>query len=148
MTAGRPSSFTQETANAICELIAEGFTIRQICAREDMPSSTTIFRWIADNAEFREQYARAKDSQLERMADELVDIAEDGSNDWEERESKNGSTYIALNKEAIERSRLRIDTRKWLLGKLKPKKYGDKITHQGDSDHPFVVKVDSSDANL
>ena len=62
----------------------------------------------------------------------MLEIADDGTNDWIERQNaRSGETYIALNDEAISRSRLRVEARKWLMGKMKPKKYGDKI----DVDH-------------
>jgi hypothetical protein len=94
------------------------------------------------------------DLRVDVMADEIIDIAEDGRNDWEERENKDGSTYTALNREAIERSRLRIDARKWTVSKLKPKKYGDRI--QSDVDlsvtvtvvNPFQVAQDAAAALL
>ena len=100
-----------------------------------MPSASTVFKWLRDIEEFSQQYARAKEAQTDAMAEEILDIAEDGRNDWIEAENKRtGETYIELNREAIERSRIRIDARKWLMGKLKPKKYGDKVdvAHTGD----------------
>lgn len=98
-----------------------------------MPDKSTVLRWLRDREEFRVQYARAKQEGAEVMAEEILDIADDGRNDWEEREGR-GGTYIALNREAIERSKLRVDARKWVMSKLLPKKYGDKldVAHTGD----------------
>ena len=86
-----------------------------------------------------ERYMRAQKSrQAEYFAEELIDIADDGRNDWEERENqKTGASYIALNEEAISRSKVRIETRKWLMGKMKPKKYGDKTLHGSDPENPL-----------
>jgi len=93
--------------------------------------------------EFCQKYTRAKEIQADKFNEELIDIADDGRNDWEERESeRGGGTYIALNKEAIARSRLRVETRKWLMGKHKPKKYGDKLQLSGDEDNPIHTKSD------
>lgn len=125
---GRPSDFTQELADEICERICTGESVRQIADLEHMPSRQTIYRWLLKNEGFRDQYARAKEFQSDYHAEEILDIADDGTNDWEEREFKNGKgTYIALNDEAIARSRLRVEARKWLMGKMKPKKYGDHL---------------------
>ncbi len=124
---GRPSTFTQETADAICARMAEGETLRQICRDEGMPEQRTVFRWLEASEAFRQQYARAREALMDTFADEIIDIAEDGRNDWEERENhRTGETYIALNHEAVARSAQRIDARKWLMAKCAPKKYGDK----------------------
>jgi hypothetical protein len=64
------------------------------------------------------------------MADELLEISDDASNDWMARRAKSGDIESVPDNEAVQRSRLRVDTRKWLMGKLKPKKYGDKIQHE------------------
>jgi hypothetical protein len=67
----------------------------------------------------------------EIMADEILEIADDGTNDWMERQQRNGSIETVTNKDHLERSRQRIDARKWLLSKALPKKYGDKQTIDG-----------------
>jgi hypothetical protein len=94
-----------------------------------MPSSSTIFRWLLDETKktFWEQYEKARNIQAEHMFEQLLDIADDGTNDWMERETANGGTYTVLNNEAIGRSRLRVDTRKWYLSKVLPKKFGEKV---------------------
>lgn len=125
---GRPSDYTQEMADLICTRIADGESVRAICADPDMPSKAAVFRWLAAHEGFRDQYARAKEAQLEHMADELLDIADDGTNDWVERRNSDGEvTGYVVNGEAVQRSKLRADTRKWLLSKLIPKKYGDRV---------------------
>jgi hypothetical protein len=126
---GRRSDYTPELADTICERIADGQSVREIAAAEDMPAMSTIFRWLSERAEFQEQYARAKEAQAEYMADEILHIADDGTNDWMERGSGENKAWVE-NGEALGRSRLRIDARKWLLGKLQPKKYGDKVAHE------------------
>lgn len=99
-----------------------------------MPSIATVFSWMRKHDEFLKQYARAKQESADAMAEDVLDIADDGENDWMERARPDGSTFVALNSEAIQRSRLRVDTRKWLMAKMKPKKYGDAIdvTSAGD----------------
>lgn len=140
---GRPSEFTQEIADAICERIADGESLRSICTDDEMPNKATVFRWLAKNPDFSDQYARARETQADTLFDECLDIADDGRNDWVERERKDGTTYIALNEEAIARSRLRLDARKWMAGKLRPKVYGDKValTGGGEGDAPIKTQL-------
>ncbi len=105
-----------------------------------MPGKSTIFRWLAKHAEFRDQYARACEARTEAHADEILAIADDGSNDWMQK--NHGDTIVWVeNGEAIRRSQLRIDSRKWLMSKLSPKKYGDKVTqeHSGPNGGPIVI---------
>jgi hypothetical protein len=137
---GRPSDYSPEIADLICERIADGESVRAICADDNMPSKSMVFRWLSAHEEFRDQYARAKEAQAEHMADEMLDIADDGSNDWMERRNADGSTYEVVNGEHIQRSRVRIDARKWLLSKLAPKKYGEKIQHAGHDGGALTVR--------
>lgn len=122
---GRPSSFTQEVADEICRRMAEGQSLRAILRDEGMPSWMTVWRWSEDNEAFRAQYARARQAQAHRWVDEIVEISDDDSRDWTERDG-----VPVVNGEAIQRSRLRVDTRKWFASKVLPKIYGDKIEHQ------------------
>ena len=128
MTA-RESTFTPEIGAEICERIATGESLRAICRHEPFPTARTVHRWIEDDVQgFRQQYARARERQAEWLADELLDISDDGSNDWMEREG-----FTTLNGEHVQRSKLRVDTRKWVASKLLPKKYGDRVdlNHNG-----------------
>jgi hypothetical protein len=96
-----------------------------------MPNKSTILRWNFEDGEiykeFQDLYARALIIRAHSWAEEIIDISDDGRNDWEERESKNGNTFIALNQEHVQRSRLRVDSRKFLLAKMLPRLYGDKV---------------------
>jgi hypothetical protein len=127
---GRPSDYSQETVDRICERIADGESLRSICVDEDMPDKATVFRWLAAHDSFRDQYSRARETQAETIFDEMLDIADDGSNDWMERKNSDGENIgWQENGEAIRRSQLRIAARQWMLGKMAPKKYGDKVTN-------------------
>jgi hypothetical protein len=76
--------------------------------------------------EFADRYARAKEIQADVMSEELLDIVDDGTNDWTTKTF--GHTEIeVVNQEAVQRSKLRYEARRWLMGKMKPKKYGDKM---------------------
>lgn len=133
---GRPSKFTQAVALEICNRIAQGESLIQICRNsEHLPCKTTIINWLlcGKYKDFVVQYTQAREAQMEHYSDEILEIADDGQNDWMERESKNGETFEVENHEVLNRSRLRVDARKWLMSKLAPKKYGDKQTleHSG-----------------
>lgn len=130
----RPSSFTPEMGDMICEAIADGRSLRSICDADDMPSKSTVFKWLAEREEFSDQYARAREAAGDAMADDMLDIADDGRNDWMAQRDDGGEvTGWRENGEALRRSALRIDARKWLASKLQPKKYGDKtqLEHSG-----------------
>lgn len=123
MTNGRPSAFSPEIADLICEEIANGRSLRAICADAAMPSKASVFRWLAQEEGFRDQYARAREAQADALADEILDIADDGANDTYTDEEGRERT----NADVIARSRLRVDARKWIAAKLKPKVYGEKL---------------------
>ena len=135
----RPSKFTQEIAGLICERLANGESLRSICGEDVMPSQSMVFRWLASDEAFREMYARAREAQADTLFDEILDIADDARNDWMEKRSAEGEQVgWQENGEAIRRSQLRIDARKWMAGKLRPKKYGDKL----DVEHGGAVRFD------
>lgn len=128
MPAGRPSEYTEEAGTIICLRLAEGESLRSVCRDDAMPDKTTVLRWLARYPEFRIQYAQAKVDGAEALAEELFEIADDGTNDWMELTDSDDNPYgYKANGEHIQRSKLRIDTRKWYLSKIMPKKYGDRI---------------------
>ncbi len=140
---GRPSSYTDALAVKICRRIAEGESLRKVCLDSDMPDKMTVLRWLAnfeEKAEFRAQYARAREMQADALFDEALEIADDASGDWTTTEDGKK----VLDHEHVQRSRLRVDTRKWAAGKLAPKRYGDKIQHTGDGGGPIRVRPDLS----
>jgi len=122
----RPSEYNKIKAAKICEQLAMGKSLRTVCEDEEMPSVFTVYYWMGKYPEFSEQYARAKQDGAEAWAEEILDIADDGSNDWMSANDPENPGY-KQNGEAIQRARLRVDSRKWLLSKLLPKKYGDKL---------------------
>jgi len=104
----RPSEFSPEIANAICERLIDGESLRAICQTEGMPNASTVCRWLGQNEEFRQQYAHARDAQADTLADGILDIVDDKGGD-------------------AQRDRLRVDARKWLAAKMAPKRYGDSV---------------------
>ena len=131
---GRPSDYSVETATRLCSLMAEGKSLRSICEAADMPDKSTVFRWLNTHEEFQDQYARAMAARTDAMAEELLEIADDGKNDVTIEDGRE-----VVNHEHIQRSRLRVDTRKWLMARMAPKKYGDRVTNEliGDKDNPL-----------
>lgn len=136
----RPTGYNQKIADIICERISDGESLRAICREESMPSKSSVFKWLGMHKEFSDQYARAKEEQAETLADEIVSIA-----DEEETFIKNhdgGTTEVTFDSVAVARNRLRIDARKWVASKLKPKKYGDKLGVEGPgANGEFVTKM-------
>lgn len=131
---GRPTRYTEELAEEICRRVSNGETLAEICRDAHIPPRGTIVQWDADNREgFANRYARAKQWQLEHWADEVITVADDGTNDWVERNDPENPGY-QLNGEHIQRSRLRTDSRKWMLAKLMPSRYGDRVSHEHGSD--------------
>lgn len=107
--------FSQELADRICAELAEGQSLRTICKAEGMPTKTAVFNWLRVNETFREQYAIAKQESADAFVEEMLDIADDLTDEAQSR-------------------RVRVDTRKWIASKLKPKKYGDKLELAGKVD--------------
>jgi hypothetical protein len=133
----------------ICERIANGESLRQILETEGMPASSTVFKWLSDDASFSEQYARAREAQADAVFDDILSIADDGRNDWMQRNYGEETRWVE-NGEAIRRSQLRIDARKWMAGKLKPKKYGERLDlhHSGGIETMSEEQVNARLAEL
>lgn len=138
---GRPTRYTQEVARSICIRIASGESTRKIARDDDMPAESTIRLWVLDDVEgFAAQYTRAIQLRAMGWAEEVVEISDDGTND----------TYIdpetgaeKTNHEIVARSRLRVDSRKWMLSKVLPKIYGDKLdlNHGVQPENPLATML-------
>ena len=129
---GRPTTYSQETADKICELIARGMSLRAICASADMPAGGTVYRWLAEHQDFQEQYARAREEQADGFADEIIDIADS----------------VAPETGEVAKAKLQIDARKWKAAKLAPKKYGDKSeidVKSSDGSMRPAVRIDAEE---
>lgn len=129
-----PSSYTVDVADFILEKLTAGLSLKEICREyENTPDESTVRKWALDDVEgFRARYSTAREIGYHSMADEIFDIADDGRNDWMDRHNeRTGETDQVPNQEHMNRSRLRVDTRKWFLSKVLPKIYGDKIAVTG-----------------
>lgn len=122
---GRPTKYTRALGTRICERLAEGESLRAICKEAGYPAISNICAWLVSDAPlfkaFQEQYAKARKAQREIIEDEILDIADDGSNDWMERETKKG-TITVINWEHVQRSKLRIEARQWKIGRMDSKR--------------------------
>jgi hypothetical protein len=146
---GQPSAYTPELAAKVCEHIANGLSLRAIAAIPDMPATSTIMAWL-DGArpEFSEQYARAREAQADKMAEDILVIADEECTTV--RASKHGMDggvdgmqEVVFDATAVARNRLRVDARKWLASKLAPKKYGDKVLNEVTGANGGAIVVDS-----
>lgn len=123
---GAPSEFTQEIADEICEQLADGVSLRKICAAKKMPNRATVFRWLAQREDFAKQYTRAREAQADAIADEILYLADTSRMGVKTTTLANGKVE-KVRGDMVERARLQIDVRKWYAGKLRPKVYGDKV---------------------
>jgi hypothetical protein len=120
-----PFPWTEDIEIEIFSRLAGGESMKSICRTPGMPSPETVYARCFSEPEFDKRYLRAREMQAEYHADEIIEIADDGSNDWMARNDPNNPGWVA-NGENINRSRLRIDARKWIAVKLLPRKFGDK----------------------
>lgn len=141
---GRPELYTEELAATICERLAIGESLRSITSEEGMPHRQTVFRWLYRYPAFRDQYVSAKRIGMLAYAEDALDIADDGTNDWMERISKDGEhAGWQLNGEHVQRSKLRVDTRKWFMERLDTKVFGQKqeVNHGLQEDNPIMSLI-------
>ena len=145
---GRPSEYSQERADKICERLADGESLRTICLDDDMPARETVFRWLTLEPGFSDQYARAREAQAEALFDEMVHIA-DHTQMGQKTVSKATGLEITEG-DMIEHRRLQVETRKWVLGKLAPKKYSEKHLHEhsGKDGGAIVIQATAQDVDL
>ena len=122
---GRPSDYSEDMAIEICARLASGESLVRMCKADDMPSVSTVYRWIQAHEEFRDNYTRAREDQADTLADEILDIANTPVVGVKTKTNEKGEVETTEG-DMIEHRRLQVDARKWIAAKLKPKKYGDK----------------------
>lgn len=122
----RPSIYTEELATEICRQLAAGNSLRKVCEAEGMPHRDTVHTWVLTIPSFSDHYARAREMQAEHYLDEIIEIADDSMMDKFVDDNGNERT----DSEVVARSKLRVDTRKWAMSKMAPRKYGDKVTNE------------------
>lgn len=115
---GRPSTYNEDIADRICEQMAAGWSLVKICQQEGFPSTTAVFNWQMKNPEFREKYDEAQRKRTEFLSEQLWDIADETTGD-------------------VQRDKLRVDTRKWVLARMNPKRWGDRV----ETNHTGSVEI-------
>lgn len=123
---GAPSKYNEVIVTQICLLISEGNSLRSISKKSGMPDVSTVFDWLAKYPEFAKRYARAREEQADFLAEEILEIADETSRDYIETEDGRE----IFNSEHVQRSRLRVDSRKWFAAHVAPKKWGEKIAQE------------------
>lgn len=118
---GRPSTYSEEMADKICEEIAQGAALYILCLKDGYPAERTVYQWLEKRPDFAQKYARARDRQQDRCVDEMIVIA-DGCRD-------------------PNKARIQIDARKWRASKLAPKKYGDKLELGSNPENPLALMI-------
>lgn len=121
----RPSLYSEKLVDEICSLLAEGYSLVTICKREGMPNYSTVSNWLDKYPEFLTKYTRAREQQADYLAEEIIGIADEKLSD-------------------PQRSRLQVDARKWYAGKLRPKKYGDKIQNEHSGPDGGAIQTEST----
>lgn len=129
---GRPTDFTEELAAHICSEVSSGRSLRSICDDENMPARSSVFLWISRNKDFSDQYAKAQVDRATAMAEEILEISDDSQDDLLIQDGK-----ASPNSVSVARDKLKVDTRKWLLSRMDPKRYGDKVTQE----HTGAVEI-------
>ena len=126
---GRPSDYTPEIAEAVCERLEAGQSLAEVARAEGMPGRSTVYQWLEKHPEFADRYARARARQADTFADDIIAIADEKDEDANSR-------------------RIRIDARKWLAGKQRPKVYGDKVTQEVSGPDGGPVQIEGIDVVL
>lgn len=125
---GRPSKYTDETAEEICRLLSNGMTLLSICRLPEMPEMTTVHRWLDSNPDFQSNYAHARKLQADAMAEQVI----------EEAMSSHDAPI----------GRLRMDALKWFAAKMAPKRYGDKVEVEQTGQQNFKISFSVPDRNV
>lgn len=123
---GPESGYTEELGQLFCELIAMGLSVKQALRHPLLPNTTnTIYLWLHQNDDFAKLYRIAQRGRAEAMVEEMIEISDDADDDI-----KMGANGPVLNTSSVNRSRLRIDTRKWVASKWFSERFGDKVTNE------------------
>ena len=139
---GRPTMYSNTLAALICGRIANGETLTAICKTAGLPVPGTVHRWRRENSQFSADYALAREDQMDTWGDDIVAISDDSTLDTVTVTDKKGREHEVVDHENIQRDRLRVDTRKFLMAKLAPR-YADKVAH--DHSGEVVHRVELSD---
>lgn len=129
MPAGRPSTYSEEKTDEICNRLMAGESLTSICRDDAMPGQKTVFEWLASHPVFAQKYARAREIQYDVLAESIIDIADASPDTFIRTEGRgeNQREIVCVDGAAVAHQRNRIDARKWWVSKVAAKKYGDKV---------------------
>lgn len=141
---GRPTDYTPELGDLICAELVTPRSLSSVCRDEGMPNKRTVLRWLRIHEEFQKLYSIAVLERADSVFEDMFEIADDARNDFMEETNADGkpSGVYRFRKEHVQRSRLRIETRKWALARMNPKKYGDKMTAELTGSEGGPIKVE------
>src|SRR5262249_20883147 len=126
---GQPTNYSDEWARQFCDLISQGKSMADICKQEGQPSRDSVYAWMREREDFSDMYARAREERADLLFERIAAIAEDATGNYVKKEDGT----LVVDHENIQRSRLRVDTMKWMASKLAPRKYGDHVEHDAKS---------------
>ncbi|HRC86187.1 MAG TPA: hypothetical protein PK413_11305 [Thermoanaerobaculia bacterium] len=146
-TKGRPSIYTPELAAYICGEIAAGRSLRSICREDDTPSLKTIFLWLGDARyeSFLQQYEAAMAARSDTLVEDMLEICDDSSKDYRLVVEEGSAPKLVFDGEHVQRSRLKVDTRKWIASKFKPKKYGESMRTELTGKDGGPLQIDATE---
>ena len=119
---GRPTDYSLDKAQLIAQGIANAIPLVRICEPDDMPAVSTVYKWLHAHSDFVEMYARAREDQADYLASQIIDIADNSDLDHNDR-------------------RVRVDARKWISSKLKPRAYGERLDLGNADSKPFEIII-------
>lgn len=134
------AEFSQELFDRICERISEGESLRAICEDADMPNKANVLRWVAADDALRDQYARAMETRADVHFEEMLAIADSPMLGEIVTVKDDGKTETRT-EDMLGHRRLQVDTRKWILARMNPRKYGEKLELAGDKENPLTLQV-------
>jgi len=134
---GRPSTYTPEIAAIICDRISRGESLKSICNSPGIPDQVVVYGWLGRQPEFAQMYARAREDQADTLADEIAALA-----DEEPRMVVDDKGVARIDSAWVQWQKNRVEARKWVAAKLKPKKWGERIQVAGDADAPLKLDAE------
>jgi hypothetical protein len=135
----RPVAFTEELFIKLLDRLAQGETLVAICADQTMPTRQSLFQKLYKDENARELYYAAREMQMEAMAEEILELSDNAENDW----STDDRGRRMANNDVIQRARLKVDTRKFIMAKMAPRRFGEKNFTEvsGDPNKPLTLTV-------
>ncbi len=127
--------YTPESADRILDELMSGRPLDDICSEPDTPSASSVRHWVKDNREgFAARYLQAREIGWHTIGDQMLHVVDDRRNDWIVRRREDGTTEAILDPERVNRARLRFKARRWLLSKMLPKTFGDRLDRNARQD--------------